>query len=268
MRRDLPPEVDEVVARALAKSPADRFATCGEFVAALREALVPTGSTRRRPPAPDPRRAERERRPLGLGRITAAALVLAAAGAAGVFAGMTVAGEEGSASERTVTQMRTVTQPPLLAYVPAALRPRCRRTRPPRPDFDDSLLCRGGPTVRAVRYSRALTVDALHDYFADRAVAVAGVRPGQPGRELRAVGSCNFQRLPAVLEWSAIRREGHETIEANQGLDAEGQVICRESVGKTHIEWIAFESKIYAHAYGPDYRSVYRWWLLDSGPIN
>jgi hypothetical protein len=38
-RRDLPPAVDGVLNRALAKVPAERFASCGEFAAALRAAL-------------------------------------------------------------------------------------------------------------------------------------------------------------------------------------------------------------------------------------
>jgi serine/threonine protein kinase len=38
---DLPAAVDGVIARALAKSPGDRFSRCGEFAAALREALAP-----------------------------------------------------------------------------------------------------------------------------------------------------------------------------------------------------------------------------------
>jgi serine/threonine-protein kinase len=37
-RPDLPPAVDQVFARALAKSPDDRYATCGEFAGALRAA--------------------------------------------------------------------------------------------------------------------------------------------------------------------------------------------------------------------------------------
>ena len=37
----LPPAVDGVVARALAKSPADRYSRCGEFAAALAEAMAP-----------------------------------------------------------------------------------------------------------------------------------------------------------------------------------------------------------------------------------
>ena len=39
-RPDLPPVVNAVVAKALAKRPGDRYATCGEFAHALRKALV------------------------------------------------------------------------------------------------------------------------------------------------------------------------------------------------------------------------------------
>ena len=38
-RPGLPPVVDEVLGRALAKAPGDRYASCGEFAGALREAL-------------------------------------------------------------------------------------------------------------------------------------------------------------------------------------------------------------------------------------
>ena len=45
IRPDLPPEIDRVIARALAKSPADRYARCGEFAAALQAALTLPGPT-------------------------------------------------------------------------------------------------------------------------------------------------------------------------------------------------------------------------------
>jgi tRNA A-37 threonylcarbamoyl transferase component Bud32 len=48
-RPDLPPAIDQVVARALAKSPEDRFPSCRALVAAAREALFPG--------APEPRPA-------------------------------------------------------------------------------------------------------------------------------------------------------------------------------------------------------------------
>jgi hypothetical protein len=41
LRPELPPAVDDVIARALAKSPADRYSRCGEFAAALQQALSP-----------------------------------------------------------------------------------------------------------------------------------------------------------------------------------------------------------------------------------
>jgi len=83
----LSPPVSAVLARALAKSPPDRFASCGEFAAALRSALTETGEPAAHSasswPAPRPHtvagawRAGRRRR---AGLIAAAALVLAAAG--------------------------------------------------------------------------------------------------------------------------------------------------------------------------------------------
>lgn len=39
LRADLPPAVDAVLARAMAKDPGDRYPTCGRFAAALRDAL-------------------------------------------------------------------------------------------------------------------------------------------------------------------------------------------------------------------------------------
>jgi tRNA A-37 threonylcarbamoyl transferase component Bud32 len=59
-RPDLPAAADSVLARALAKAPEDRYATCGEFTNALRDALIAatradlgTGFTSSRWPATD-----------------------------------------------------------------------------------------------------------------------------------------------------------------------------------------------------------------------
>ena len=52
-RPDLPPEIDGVVAKAMAKSPNDRYATAPEFAAAMRKALTGT-ETRRTHAQPAP----------------------------------------------------------------------------------------------------------------------------------------------------------------------------------------------------------------------
>ena len=42
LRPELSPAVNDVIARAMAKSPADRYARCGEFAEALRQAMLPS----------------------------------------------------------------------------------------------------------------------------------------------------------------------------------------------------------------------------------
>ena len=56
-RGDLPPGTDAVLARGLAKEPRDRYGRCGEFAAALRDALAGAGRPARR--AAGPARARR-----------------------------------------------------------------------------------------------------------------------------------------------------------------------------------------------------------------
>jgi len=91
-RPDLPATVDEVMSRALAKDPADRFARCGEFAAALREGLGLRGAeTRGKTRPPVPRAATEIAMPaVGLSGSPAAGPPAAAAGA-GPAPGETVA---------------------------------------------------------------------------------------------------------------------------------------------------------------------------------
>jgi serine/threonine protein kinase len=53
-RPDLPPAIDQVVARALAKAPGDRFPSCRALVAAARQTLTPGAKVPRTPEPPGP----------------------------------------------------------------------------------------------------------------------------------------------------------------------------------------------------------------------
>jgi Protein kinase domain/Domain of unknown function (DUF4328) len=55
LRPDLPPAIDHVVARALAKAPTDRFPSCRALVTAARQALTPTADATPTPGTPEPR---------------------------------------------------------------------------------------------------------------------------------------------------------------------------------------------------------------------
>jgi serine/threonine protein kinase len=65
-RHELPPAVDGVLATALAKDPADRYATCGQFAAELAEALGLSS----RPATPRPGPSDRGAPPLSQSRST------------------------------------------------------------------------------------------------------------------------------------------------------------------------------------------------------
>src|SRR5215218_5503351 len=55
LRPDLPPAIDQVITRALAKSPEDRFPTCRALIAAARQALLSKGTPEPpHPPVPGP----------------------------------------------------------------------------------------------------------------------------------------------------------------------------------------------------------------------
>jgi serine/threonine protein kinase len=121
----LPPEVDDVFRRALAKDPRERFPSCAEMVAALRQALD-TAAGRTRPiapvtttPAPSEPSRHRGRNaaplwPLLLGGLAAALI------AGVVLAAVLTRGDDKSSAQRTIvhtvtargtTVRETVTQP-------------------------------------------------------------------------------------------------------------------------------------------------------------
>ena len=106
---DVPPEVDPVLQRALAKDPGDRFSTAGEFVAALRDALSRAAGTTRQLAAVEESGAQpyARRRPNPLVWVAAAVLGLLALGAGLAMAG--IFSDEDDPETRTVVQRETIT---------------------------------------------------------------------------------------------------------------------------------------------------------------
>ena len=111
----LPPEVDPVFRRAMAKEPERRFGTAAEFVAALRAALADAAGTTRSmravAPAPAPVPVRRRRRRSGAWALAAFLLALGAVGGAIAAIVLTNGDKTTSASppprERTVTTVVT-----------------------------------------------------------------------------------------------------------------------------------------------------------------
>jgi serine/threonine-protein kinase len=109
----IPPQVDAVFERALAKNPAERFSSCGEFVAALRHAFDDdAGATRRvAPPVVHARR-----RSVALPLLVA--LLLAAGIAAAVFFATRGNGTNAPTARVTITQQGTTVQETVTAQAP------------------------------------------------------------------------------------------------------------------------------------------------------
>jgi tetratricopeptide (TPR) repeat protein len=138
-RPDLPPELDDVFARALAKEPAARYPTCADFVGAMRAALVEAaGATRALPTVP--RSTAPVPRPRRLWPLVAAGLAAAGLAGVGLAAALTAGGEEearptSAPAPRTVVRTIATTLPGTTEQITVtAVAP---TTRPQETEDDD-----------------------------------------------------------------------------------------------------------------------------------
>ena len=152
----LPRELDDVLARGLAKEPEHRFATAADFVDSLRDALGrAAGTTRVAAIAPVPPARSRRRVPLLL------LLLLAGALAAGILAAALLARGDGETAGTTAPQtvQKTVTLPgaTVVRTVTTAPEPPATTTAASPPATSGSELNdQGFQLLRAGRYEEAL----------------------------------------------------------------------------------------------------------------
>jgi eukaryotic-like serine/threonine-protein kinase len=152
-RRSLPAELDWVFERALAKDPEARFASAAEFVAALRDRLMPFAGTTARIPARPLSTVATTRRLGGRRVVLPAAALLVAAGLGGLL-GVLLSGGGGSrvvtrqVAGKATTVHETVTQQ---APAPPAAPP------PPAPPVDGHTLNdRGFQLIQQGNYGGAV----------------------------------------------------------------------------------------------------------------
>jgi len=265
-RPDLPPQIDRIVAKAMAKQPEDRYATCGELALALDAAasgpvasgpaasagsgMVPTGLIDSPPPPvsagmtstyaapkPAPRRvpvtaAPSQRRwwVLVLGGVLALALV----GGSTALVLNYFSSRFPNQAERT-----------LLAQLPLALtlENNCKRNADAGRDTANvraSVTCTSGGDVNRVVFTTFTSPTALSDRYN------AAVVDSESGL---SSGDCR----------TAQRAEGPYASESGR---ISGRVLCYQERGSSFIEWTEDGPRTLGVAtlIDPDYAKLRGWW--------
>jgi hypothetical protein len=246
-RPDLPTPIDEVVARALSKSPDARYTSCGKFTTAARDALEPAGPG--------------GRTSTGL-RWRAAAGALAAALVTGVIV-FAVSQGESPAGRGTVNATPSPTLEPHFRTVERGLTPDDERLLGFIPQ-DLGAACL--PLDRGVSDEGPLAalvctddeVEVLYELYSSRDEM-------DEAFEIRAntneapEGECATDHL-AMTPYSI-------------GGEPAGRVLCYtqaiEERETSHIQWTDENSAIIAHAIRSDHAdlTLYEWWLSSAGPV-
>jgi serine/threonine-protein kinase len=285
----LSPAVDAALARGMAKSPDDRFATARELVEALQAPLeaptaaagdgTPTrsipspssGATAVATPTPRPRRRGR------LGVILAAVVGLLLGGAAAAAAALLMTDDDATAPVTVTREAPTAeeTESPrlaemsdfdraLLQYVPADIRSSCSHARLLSNEFDATLSCDPGGSVSSLTYSHAKSGFLLWEHFLS-GMAKAELLSTDPPTTM---GLCGAGDIPSVnttapVGWSG-QAEVAEKVPREQRL---GFLRCYARADDVRMEWITIEPGIYAAAAGKDLSELFEWWGNDAGPV-
>ncbi|MEV0838010.1 serine/threonine-protein kinase [Actinocatenispora sera] len=248
----LPPALDAVVARAMARDPAQRYPTCGEFVTALRAAATGTAGRADRSPWRGTRRggplSVRRPRPFAPARRLARVLPLARVRRLGrtarryrVLAGLLAVALVGAVGGAVWygLEPRVGDRPDsaTLHRIPGALRADCRLAAPTGrlAAAEIALACRSGTrTVRFGLYDAKSAQDAAY-----RAAVRAARVPSGSGD--CATGTDGEHRYPAT------------------GTGA-GRVLCATGYGETALTWTDVHARTVGTVVGGDARALGAAW--------
>jgi hypothetical protein len=273
-RPDLPPGLDAVIAKAMAKAPEDRHSTCRELVGELRQALgaaaaetyadrtiAETDGTAATPTVAvrQPRRRIRDRRVLPALAILGALLVAGVLGA--VIYALVRDVEPRVIARPTGTPELTADEEVLARTIPAQVEP-CSRVEPLTEDFVAGFVCKPrAPGVIRASYYKPRSGRRMGPYFEKRAAA-EGL--WVPGTQFSPVSHCGDP--PALREWRRAGSAGHRSLRFGE-TNADGRFLCYRQNRWAALEWTDNDVDVYSIAFGKDLIRLRRWWEARAGPV-
>jgi serine/threonine-protein kinase len=271
VRPELPRELDGVLAKAMAKSPEDRYRSCRELIADLRHALgvaaVETYAGRtvdepERRPSSSERTVVQPWARRRKGWLVPAAAVAAAAllgGLAGIVGYELIRDVKPQVIAPPRTEL-TAEEEILGQAIPPNFH--CNRTEPITPDFVAGFVCRPRQAgVRNVLYYKPASGGRMGPYIRDRARA--------QGLTVFGDGSIPPQshcgKPPSIRDWRRMGNLGHRATGLNEN-ESDGRFLCYRQNRWAAIEWTDADADVYSIAYGKDLIRLRQWWETKAGP--
>ena len=276
---ELPPGLDDVFTRVLAKEPADRYPSCREFVDAARAALdadpatstrstIVTYGTDQAHGAPAPRRPSRSRRRW---LAALAAVILVAAGTSAWL----LAGGRAASHPRHGTAMP---MPSASAHPKASVSPLMAALQlvnisadaagqlPPsscRPQAMTEVTCTApAPGITEAVFQTYPSLTALY------AAYTADVEKLNSGHFQTNVGDCETRQPVGEISWNHEYAHTAKYSVAqlasgmlNPATQAAGRVFCDYVNGQEYMVWTQNDGHLLAMVDGPVHGIVWEWWF-------